>query len=164
MRDHPIDELVPGPFPQDRRRRHGRGEPAQANPPKGLVADRFLAADLHRLGRARIEVAGLDERHQACLETGRTMGRQVLEAHASVFELAHERRVLDERRHDHDFDGLARIEEPSDQARAQDVAGRCAARNRDQDNGFHERFQGFQRFGGFKRFGERRHDRIRTAA
>ena len=51
------------------------------------------------------------------------MRRQVLKSHAMMFELAHERRIVDERRNQDDLIRCVRVEQAVDQARPQDAAG-----------------------------------------
>jgi len=94
-------------------------------PPGWSSAAASRAADAHRFGDARADIARLNERHQPRFEPVRTMRGRFLEADARVLELADERGVPDERE-------MSTISAPrahradADEARPQDVARRAA--------------------------------------
>ena len=89
------------------------------------LASGFGAANLHRLGDARLEIAGLHQRQQARLEACRPVRRQFFERDPRMGELADEPRVVDEWRCQHD---LQRPDPPRARATGFRSAGCCRRR------------------------------------
>jgi hypothetical protein len=138
VRHHPIADGVPA-FPSHHGRRQRGGQQAlAANPSNRLLRGRFRPANLDGLGHARIDVGGLHESEETPFEPSRPMRRQILEPHAGVLELAHERRVLHERRDDDDVRRQSRIEQSIDQPGAQHVPCGSPVRNRDEHQWGHQ--------------------------
>ena len=125
--DEPIDHAVPVSAPSPRRRESA--EQALERPKADSARKLFGPANTQRVGLADLQKPGLQDAEQPALEAGGHMPRKHFECHTRMGELACERSVGAERRHEHDTGVGNRVEHRSEHARAKHAARRCAVRN-----------------------------------